>query len=202
MSRKEKYPWSQLECVGDHFVVMEWEKPFRYISMMISQRNYKNRLEGIPAQFAVFKMSNATMVMLASVEGKRFDVDDDYTEFSSGVYMRVGGGLPINEDATTQRAKIARMTPEERVANLPWWHDPATNQQVLNTNLMLPQDLEIYVGAGQPIPPVETPYPARYHLDDNLRRTHDNEFSIDDLMERYEEDFGEPPIYEEGIIND
>jgi len=86
----------------------------------------------------------------------------------------------------TQSQIIAIMSPEERQANLPWWHDPKNGQLLVNTRLIKdPEALMFHENKFRPNP--ETPYPSHYNLDDNLRlKTREQQFDEED-----EEDYGE-----------
>lgn len=199
MSRAEIYPWSMLEAVGDYFVVPEDFKPFQYISRIVSQQMYKN---GKTYRYSCTKTTYGSIVMLVQVgedlPAYEYATDDGVLVCRMGVAKTIQpefGDRPKVKHMS-QEEKIARMSHAMRQANLPWWTDPKTDQPVLNTKLLLPADIEKYVRNRERIPGNNIPYPADYQLDQNLIRY--TEAALSELDDEEEEDFGEPPIINEG----
>lgn len=204
MSRIEMYPWSEMTEMGDYFIVPEDVKPYSYVSMMVTQRNYKMK----DRRFASAKTSLGTVVMVINVLAKEPVYD---TINNAGVLIRKSGntarfmaayddrGEPLPRAGMealegklgremTQEEKIAFMTPQERAENLPWWKDPQTNLAVFGKTITK-ADAEKYILRREPLPDVETPYPDYYNLDINLRVRMEEKPEDEDLnFEDFEED--------------
>lgn len=175
MSRAEIYPWSLLTEVGDYFCVPESFKPYSYMSLLVSQKNY--RMKGI-TKYTCEKTSYGTIVMLAQIGDEippyEFQSEEGILSISS---RKVGlqppsrltvGDAPVRPKRT-QVQMISMMPPAKRNANLPWWYD-AEGNFVTNPGVITEEDENKYVILGETPPGPEDPYPEYYGLDENLER--------------------------------
>lgn len=190
MGRSETYPWSLLTEVGDYFCVMTETKPFSYMSMLVSQRNYRFK----DRKFSCVKTSYGSIVLLAQL----LDETPPYEFNHEGILCSTSrqhlirshvhapdpaapGERPVAPPRTQQQI-VAMMSPEQREYNLPWWKDPKTGQLLFNGKVATMADAEKWVSkTWRPDP--DAPYPDYYHLDENLQRK-----SRDQLMMETEED--------------
>lgn len=189
--KQTSYPWHMLRYVGDHFLVMHSAKPHSYVSLMVAQRNYRSRLIQNRKKFATFNVGNATLVLLIRTnEEDVIGLFHGAEPYSPGVFVRsyeqIGESRPNAK--RSQNTIIALMTLEERLARLPWWHDPGSREPVLNVHVMKPHHIKMYIEDREPIPDNNTPYPPEYGLDAKLNTDDDNEFSPEDFFRRSDAD--------------
>jgi hypothetical protein len=182
MAAPEIYPWSQLQNVGDFFIVLDHFKKFPYISMMISQRNYKMKGE---IRYSATRLTYGTLVAVVQygVEEMR-----GY-EYSPGVLLPRTGVEVVNSiKEMSQSEKIQHMSIDDRMANLPWWENPKIpGTMLMNVRVMTQGDIQKYMMKRQPHPLPDDPYPDYYDLDDNLRKRP----SLITADEEPEEDWGD-----------
>lgn len=195
MSRKEIYPWSLLCEVGDYFMVpvefKSYEEVKRYVSVKNSLMKYSIRYDCV-------KNDNVTVVMLMSIMGELppYEYINEYGIMCNASRRDTLRAAKAGEETVlgvkptvpkrTQAQIIARMSAEERQANLPWWYDPSNGKLLVNTRLIKePEGTLFHENKFRPSP--EAPYPEHYNLDENLRlKTREQQWDEED-----EEDFGE-----------
>jgi hypothetical protein len=175
MARTEMYPWSLLTEVGDYFCVPDSFKPHSYMSLLVSQRNY--RMKGI-AKYACEKTSYGSIVIMAQVGEELPPYEFVSAEGILSISARaVGidkthkisiGDAPVLPKRTQQKL-IDMMSPEMKQRNLPWWFDSRSEKWVTNPAVIKPTDVDKYILGGQPFPSAEDPYPEYYNLDEDLQ---------------------------------
>lgn len=171
MSRNEMYPWSTLERVGDYFIVLHEFKPYEHMNATISIRN--RNMQG-RIKYSCTKTTYGCIVMVAQVLDH---LPEHEVEIVPGLYARttnvgpspvtLGNKPPVRE--LTQAERVAQMSASVRVANLPWWHDPKTGMLVVSSTLLQEPEASLWY-KKQFNPKPNDPYPAHYHLDQNLMR--------------------------------
>lgn len=190
LSRAEIYPWSTLTQVGDFFVVSETVRPYSYVAAYVSQRNHRLNGEMI---YACRKIPGATYVSLAYYEGWSPVVLEEFgdniwvgrvAEGGSGVSGPVGIESIAAKVAEreTQEKRVARLSLEHKMENLPWWWDKG--KPLLNSRVLTESDRRKYGVGKQPVPGPNEPYPSYYNLDENFIRHVDED---EDSGEYFEE---------------
>lgn len=194
MSRAEVYPWSLLTEVGDYFVVPYDFKPYQYMSMMTSQRNYKMKGR---VRYACEKTTMGSIVLVAEVNE---EVPPHDLEFPHGIiccYSKASAPSTVNDRTQTlgsrpkspdrtQSQRVANMSMDMKLANLPWWRDERTGKMIGNPRIMTQEDTTKYLIKQEKYPDPNIPYPDYYRLDENLMQ-----YEVNDDED---EDFGEHPI--------
>lgn len=203
--RPELYPWSLLVEVGDFFIISESLKPYSYVSAYVSQRNH--RLDG-EMIYSCKKIPGGTYVSLAYYEG--WD-PGTLEEFGEDVWVgKAGGGGPAPkgivevveekrqmraaaererkaaEARDTQEKRIARLSRQHKIENLPWWWE--NGKPVLNSRVMTHADTEKYVLGRKTVPGPNEPYPAHYRLDENFVRHAEEDEDSGEYFEEPEDD--------------
>lgn len=185
--RPETYPWTSLTEVGDFFVVSETVRPYSYVSAYVSQRNHRLNGEMI---YACKKIPGGTHVSLAYREGWDPKVLDEFTPNVWVGRAGAGGSAPkgiveIAEEVRakeTQEKRVARLSLEHKMENLPWWWDKG--KPLLNSRVLTESDRRKYGVGKQPVPGPNEPYPSYYNLDENFIRHVDED---EDSGEYFEE---------------
>jgi hypothetical protein len=196
--RPELYPWSSLTEVGDFFIISESLKPYNYVSAYVSQRNH--RLDG-EMIYSCKKIPGGTYVSLAYYDG--WD-PGTLEEFGEDVWVgKAGGGGPAPKgiveiaeekrgiraaavERETQEKRIARLSRQHKIENLPWWWE--NGKPVLNSRVMSHADTEKYVLGRKTVPGPNEPYPAHYRLDENFVRHAEEDEDSGEYFEEPEDD--------------
>lgn len=177
MSRTELYPWTMLREVGDYFLLPKTVQPFEYMKRFVAVRN--SRLKGV-SKHVVADLGDHTIVILAQVNSEvpPYEYEDSSGALCSGsrnvLIEKLRGNVqevgvkPVVAPRTVSQ-KVAAMSPEQRMANLPWWYDPRTGHFLVNPKIIDDEDSDLW-HKGLLKPGSETPYPEKYHLDDDLQR--------------------------------
>jgi hypothetical protein len=176
-----------LTQVGDFFMVSEDVKPYSYVAAYVSQRNHRLNGEMV---YTCRKIPGGSFVSLSYYEGW---TPNNLEEFGEGVWVsKHGGGGPAprglkevtEEIATkmTQERRVARLSLEHKVENLPWWWDKG--KPLLNSRVLTESDRRKYGVGKQPVPGPNEPYPSYYNLDENFIRHVDED---EDSGEYFEE---------------
>jgi hypothetical protein len=196
MSRSEIYPWSLLTEVGDYFTVPESFKPYQYVSMLISQKNY--RLGGT-LRYTACKTTYGTIVMLAQVGEElpphEFVSPEGILSATSRAVARTTplGNRPKARELTYAE-RVEQLPLEVKVANLPWWWDK--DKFVWNGGNMgsryRKEDMEARIANNLAHFDPNKPYPDFYNLDENFRIKQEETLRDD---EEEEEDWGPDPIF-------
>lgn len=197
MARDEIYPWSTLRNVGDYFIVETKVRPYSYVSQLVSQRNYRVKSQ----KLSYTKTDYGTIVMLAEIPGEYPPIGYEYTlgVYTGPIMERVfevekeaeaPGARPLPR-VLTMKERVARMSVEEKNANLPWWYDPKNNQLLVNTRLIKEPESTMWM-EKRFTPNVNDPYPEHYNLDDDLKIKRDEE------QEDEEEDWGDTGLFPPG----
>lgn len=191
------YPWSLLTEVGDYFAVPQELKPFTYMSMLVSQRNYRG---GTGVRLAATKTTYGTIVMVTQVREEK----PPFEYLSPEGIMSITGKQHVrSQDHTTpvgERARVAKRTIsqivalmpiEQREANLPWWYNQK-GQLIFNPKVATEADLEKWYNKEK-MPGPDVPYPDYYKLDENLIRHEepDEEIDEDEFFETLETEGGD-----------
>lgn len=181
--------------VGDYFCVPSEFKPYTYMSMLISQKNYRDTTR----RFVCSKTSYGSIVLLAQVNDEippyEFASSEGILSISSrkNVQLAQAPDTPLGERPVvakrTQQQIMDMMSHEMKLANLPWWWEKGTFRWNGEYRNKRPEDSEAFVKNnrkhfGGP----NTPYPEFYNLDENLIKR-------PVVDEEEEEDWGPDPIF-------
>ena len=194
MSKAEMYPWSMLSEVGDYFIVPYHFKQHSYVSMLISQRNYKCVDS---KKYSASKTHHGTIVMVIEFNKElpayEFKTEQGILCSSSRKFAQSleAQSLPVGErPQTSQRRlvdRVAVMSVDERNSNLPWWYDPKNGKLLWNGKVADEADTARYMGGWHP--PTDFEYIEKYGLDYHLNKKVQHEGDQDE-----EEDYGDHPI--------
>jgi hypothetical protein len=177
MPQLEKYPWSLLVEVGDYFCVPTEVKDYRYMSMLVTQRNYRF---GHTVRHITAKTTYGTIVMLAQVGEEipphEFKQPDGILASTSRRHLIEARSQPPSHEGLGEKPIVAPRTQQQivnamhwdvRNHNLPWWYDPKKGTLVVNPEIIRDPEAELFY-KKQFNPGPETPYPEQYNLGPDL----------------------------------